>query len=342
MSRSINVRFVTGVGAGGIGLVVAGMAALALSSAPDAPGIADIQFGERGSQARIAVICDDACIAMKRTTTEFALQGAAAHWSLDLSSRSRFVSGVSARPDGAETSAIAIMTRIPVEYSNTKACKVAGRAAVCIDLFFTEAGDAPSVKQEIAARSASKKTAAVDASGAPPLRETATERYNRFAALSPPERLAQPAPARLATLRPVRETLQEIARQEAAESKQPAPQEITPFGFAERAEWILGKSLNVTTCAQARTILQNDPWALDSMVSVGFCAAVDGDLEGADDILSRLLEYTPDNYAANVGRALIAAEVGEKGVARNYFQRALNALPPIEESNRIVQAMNAL
>ena len=54
------------------------------------------------------------------------------------------------------------------------------------------------------------------------------------------------------------------------------------------------------------------------------------------------LEFTPDNYEALVGRAVIAEQAEERGVARKYYQDALNALPPIEESNRIVEAMAAL
>ena len=84
------------------------------------------------------------------------------------------------------------------------------------------------------------------------------------------------------------------------------------------------------------------PGALDAMIDVGFCKASAGDIEEADRLFTRLLAYTPDNYEALVGRALIAVENGETGDARKYFQDALNALPPIEESDLIVDAMQSL
>ena len=78
------------------------------------------------------------------------------------------------------------------------------------------------------------------------------------------------------------------------------------------------------------------------MTNVGLCEASAGKVEEGEAILARLLEYTPDNYEAHVGRALIALAAGEKSVARLYFQNALDAPPPIQESTRIVEAMRAL
>jgi len=114
------------------------------------------------------------------------------------------------------------------------------------------------------------------------------------------------------------------------------------FDFAEQVEKILAKNLEVGACEGAKARLRDDAWALDAMIDAGLCKAAKGDLEAAETDLKRLLSYTPDNYEALVGRALIAAKAGEKSVARKYFQDALNALPPIEESNRIVEAMDAL
>ena len=112
--------------------------------------------------------------------------------------------------------------------------------------------------------------------------------------------------------------------------------------IGETAGTILGRSFGPAECEGAKARLRTDAWALDAMVDVGFCTAVAGDLEAADGLFSRLLAYTPDNYEALVGRALIAAKAGEKSVARKYYQDALNAAPPIEESDRIVDAMAEL
>ncbi|MEO0880564.1 MAG: hypothetical protein AAFY22_12740 [Pseudomonadota bacterium] len=114
------------------------------------------------------------------------------------------------------------------------------------------------------------------------------------------------------------------------------------FVFRERVADILGREFGAAQCEAARSRLDADAWALDAMVNVGLCMAADGEAAEADALLARLLSYTPDNYEALVGRALIAAEAGETGAAKRYFQEALNALPPIEESNRILFAMRSL
>ena len=79
------------------------------------------------------------------------------------------------------------------------------------------------------------------------------------------------------------------------------------------------------------------PWWMSDL-----CSAARGDVVEADATLARLLEYTPDNYQALVGRAVIAELADEKNVAKKYYQDALNAPPPIAESTRIVEAMSAL
>ena len=121
----------------------------------------------------------------------------------------------------------------------------------------------------------------------------------------------------------------------------PAPAKKT-LNYAAEIKALLGKNLSPGFCASARATLQSDPWALQSMVDVGLCEAAAGNVEQADATLARLLEYTPDNYEAFVGRALIALQAGEKSVARRYFQSALNAPPPMAESSAIVAAMQAL
>ena len=114
------------------------------------------------------------------------------------------------------------------------------------------------------------------------------------------------------------------------------------FSLKEQAKTILGKSLDIGACAGAQAKLNQDAWALNAMIDVGFCKAAAGDLEEADRLFTRLLAYTPDNYEALVGRALIAIDQGELDDARKFFQDSLNALPPIKESDLIVEAMARL
>ncbi|MEO0398626.1 MAG: hypothetical protein AAF224_04290 [Pseudomonadota bacterium] len=105
---------------------------------------------------------------------------------------------------------------------------------------------------------------------------------------------------------------------------------------------ILGMSIDADACDEARARLLADAWALEAMVDVGFCKAAGGETASADADFERLLAYTPDNYRALVGRALIAAGRGDAATAERFFQDALNALPPMEESDRIVAAMRRL
>ena len=320
-------------------LAAAGMAAVALSATPGAPGLVDVQVGERGNQTRIALLCVTACNIEKRSNTEFVLHGVGADLALDLSARSKFVSTFTAVPKSGG-SLVRVNVNKAVEYANTKTCTVGGRAAACIDLFFASGDPAGEINGQGAT---TPESAAYqdppEKSAKPTLREGAVERLNNYAQVTPPERLKTPPVATLAKLRPA-PGLVEVGKP-AIRTRDPI-RPAAGLNYAARVRSLLGKELSPAYCNNAQATLQADPWALGAMVDVGLCTAARGDVAEAEEILSRLLEYTPDNYEAHVGRALIAADAGEKSVARKYFQDALNTPPPIEESNRIVQAMNAL
>jgi hypothetical protein len=343
-------------------LAAAGMAAVALTAAPDSPlriHLDDVQVGERGNQTRIALICDSPCVLEKRGAREFLLRGVDASLELDLSSRTQNVAMLFARPTD-EGALLSVSTVGVIEYANTKNCRIGDRVAACIDLFFDSSVPppvaaiktpvkkvaraprlrAPRLKDSVTPKPAIAK---ISATPRPALREGAPERMAVFARLTPPERLAPPRGAILAKVQPIEKMIEirkPTVRTPAAETE--APLAPAPFDFNGRVAVILRKELTPIHCTTAEATLQADAWALDAMVDTGLCAAARGDVVEADAMLARLLEYTPDNYEALVGRALIAVQADEKGVARKYFQDALNALPPIEEFNRIVEAMAAL
>ena len=143
--------------------------------------------------------------------------------------------------------------------------------------------------------------------------------------IAPPERLAPPA-------RKIQSTLKQ--RVSAPAAKSPAR-----FDFAREMTAIVGKNSDPATCEGAAARLTADAWALGAMVDVAYCKAAAGALDAADDDFTRLLAYTPDNYEALVGRGLIAYARGERTRGVDFMQEALNALPPIAESNRIAAAM---
>lgn len=401
----------------GLALAQGGPGASVMASPAEAPGLDDVQIGERGDRTRIALICEDECSLAKRSDSEFLLRGANADLMLELGEHSRNVAGLTAISAGGG-SLVKVSAAREIDYADAKACVVSGRQAACIDLFFKpESGDkstlaaktaaaatptraGPSPKRAAPAEASKAETphegaaavaprpalraepqtgastqdqyapvrkvagvkapvlreppgvnATSDASnaspavaaGTPALRDGGPERLFRFAAQTSPERLAPPQGVTLAKIQPAGEPFRPAkAFQGGAVRLKPASASLPALSVDQQILTILGKDLTPAYCARARTILNSDPWALNAMGDIGLCALVEGKAEEAEAILSRLLEYTPDHYEAHVGRALIAAQAGERGVARKYYQDALNALPPIEESNRIVAAMDAL
>jgi tetratricopeptide (TPR) repeat protein len=175
----------------------------------------------------------------------------------------------------------------------------------------------------------------------PALRDDPAEGVLYLPQFAPPERFVPPAPERNAS------ALKELS--ESLDVGRPALLTIdsakalgdgAAFDFMTEAAEILGKSFDIGACEGAKQRLAADAWALDAMIDYAFCKAADGALEEADADFERLLAYTPDNYEALVGRGLIAIAQGEREGGMEFFQEALNALPPIAESDRIVAAMD--
>ena len=249
-----------------------------------------------------------------------------------------------------------------LEKTTSTPCAVGGQAATCLDLYFADptvssaqaAPDQPKqqasidqaerAKAELAAASSDDAPDAPAAqlagpSEAPGLRETSAERLHAFAKLSPPERLAPPEIPILAKIQPIEESI--TVGTPTLRQTEPLVAPVKA-DYAARVEILLDKKLSTAYCNNAAATLQADAWALGAMVDMGLCAAARGDVVEGESILSRLLEYTPDNYEALVGRALIAEYAGERGAALRYYQDALDAPPPVEESTRIVEAMALL
>ncbi len=327
----------------------------------------DVQVGESGNLMRVALICRTDCRVGARAGGAFFLPEIVAALDIDLKGRTKIAEALAFKPV-AGGSALEIKASAAVNKASIKPCLIDGLAASCIDIEFgaarvQAAANAPSaapnaapslapkpakaetaLRENPSANAQAASTPKAPASERPALRETTGEERLVFARFAAPERLTPPEVA----------PSQQSAPQQASiirERNEPRPilREDRAAAFigsdidiASEAEAILGKRLGVAECGGAQARLRADAWALDAMVEVGFCEASSGALEKADGVFSRLLAYTPDNYEALVGRALIAAKTGERAVARRYYQDALNALPPIEESNRIVAAMARL
>lgn len=321
-----------------IAFAAAGAAAQGLAGLGGAANaISDVQIGERGKLMRVVIVCREECRVGARASGVYFVPGIGEDLEVDLSGRAENAQRLTFRAEsgGAELS---VKSRKPIVASSIKRCAVDGAPASCIDIEFAD---------RVSAR-APDAPPQPPADGVPPmlghigptLREAPDERKLVFARLAPPERFAPPplpGPPAADANSPSNEGPRLIL-----ESRKAAALIGSGVDIGAEAAQILGREFSPSECASADARLKADAWALDAMVDLGFCEAMRGNLAAAEGVFERLLAYTPDNYEALVGRALIAARKGDRVEAEARFQEALNALPPIAESDRIVAAMARL
>lgn len=315
-------------------LGVAALAAFAIDQAAAGGTVEDIQIGEAGSLARIALVCRGRCDIQADGAGGFFIVNVQETLDLDLSERSRLISRLTLTPDKGG-SALALSLRRPINEASVITCESDSGPADCIELRFEPAGEElaaaptkPALRAEapVPIRAAEKPPfigkLSLAPSPAPSLRDGPEAAVFTLPEFMPPERLAPAAS-------PAAGGAASISN---AASKR-------AFSFKGEATAILGKSFADDDCEKARLRLAADAWALDSMIDLAFCKAGAGLYDEADADLARLLAYTPDNYEALVGRGLIALAREDRESGMKHLQDALNALPPIAESDRIVAAM---
>jgi hypothetical protein len=313
-------------------LGVAALAAFAIDQAAAGGTVEDIQIGEAGSLARIALICRGRCEIQADGAGGFFIVNVQETLDLDLSERSRLISRLTLTPDKGG-SALALSLRRPINEASVITCQSDSGPADCIELRFEPAGEEmaaapakPTLRAEAApAQRAEEKPPFIgklSLAPAPSLRDGPEATVFTLPEFLPPERLLPAAPAAADGAARISNTTGKSA-----------------FSFRREATAILGKSFADDDCEKARLRLAADAWALDSMIDLAFCKAGAGLYDEADADLARLLAYTPDNYEALVGRGLIALAREDRESGMKYLQDALNALPPIAESDRIVAAM---
>lgn len=310
-----------------------------------APSLEDVQIGEKGRILRVALICSTRCEIAPDQAEAFRILGVDADLDVDLSARSALASRLTIVSAGAG-SVLKIDAKARIDAAKIIDCRSDSGPAPCVEFRFAEKAAAPPAGapappelrsgNEDAAGLSEKKDlpfiGTLTLAPRPVLRDApGLPQLPQFA---PPERLAPPSgaagdmPAALVG----RPSFIAVDRAEAL-GERPG------FDFKAEAGEILGKSFSVGACEGARARLLSDAWALQAMIDAAFCKAADGALEEADADFARLLAYTPDNYEALVGRGLIAIAAGERARGHRLLQDALNALPPIAESDRIVAAM---
>lgn len=335
-------------------LAVLAVPAFGAAAAAD-NAVVDVRVGEKGALLRVAVLCRNACEIVPRAAGVWFLPGVASSLAVDLARRSRHATGVVFTPaEGG--SIVKIFSKTAPASAAARPCALDGEIAACIDLAFS-AAERDAARPAPIVRFAAREEGAREAP-APVVRVAMREHVETQpkrpafrdpkigeARFAPPERFEPPKfvprqppeEARIVPATALAPTARPILRADRAASL------AAPSVDIPRAAYdILGRRLGVAECESAQARLRGDAWALDAMVDVGFCAAAAGRLDEADGVFVRLLDYTPDNYAALVGRALVAAKSGDRSIARKYFQDALNVPPPMEESSRIVAAMSGL
>lgn len=353
-----------------------GVSALA-ATIPVKQRLDDIQIGEAGAVVRVALICPGRCDVApsvdKATIGSFVLRGIAKDLDIDLSGHGGLAERLQLKPiDGG--SLITLVADAGLNSARVIDCSTESGPARCVEFRFDRTGartvlsappsaatpapasaaprpkparrpalspttviqplQAPEATPGLRSEAAPEKAAEIPFIGAivleekTPLREGAEERL-LVPDFAPPERLSPP---RAAPAPEIATTLNERAAA-------PAPKPGQSFDFAREMAAILGKTNDVGTCEGAAARLSADAWALDAMVDAAFCKAAAGRTEDADADFARLLAYTPDNHEALVGRGLIALQRGERVRGLDFLQEALNALPPLAESDRIAEAM---
>lgn len=321
-------------------LFLSGAIALALSGPALAEeearqnAVVDVQVGEKGDLMRVAIVCRQACGLVAKSGERFRLNGVSSSLKINLAGRVKNAKSLAFSPSEGGSDLVIASTKA-VHRVAARPCRIGGDDASCIDIEY--GGEHVRARPLRDAASSPPVRAAI-----PPPARAFRDPDIRTAALAPPERLSPPPaiPPHAAPITPSVATLP--TRKPIIDPDRAAALFGPHIDIRQETQAILGRNLGVAECAGAEARLRADAWALDAMVDVGFCRAAQGRLDDADALFIRLLDYTPDNYAALVGRALIAAKSGDKSIARKYFQDALNVPPPIDESNRIVAAMNGL
>lgn len=338
---------------------------------PEKQRLEDLLIGSDGAIVRVAVLCRISCeitaSGEASSVGSFRIEGVQKNLDIDLTGHGGVAERLRLRPvEGGSLLTVTAPARLNA--ARVIDCATESGPARCVEFRFDSSVQAvaaperlaqPPVaaaravgapKPKVSARQAAPPAAVKDDAPAPGLRSEAAPPENipflgaaivdvdarlrdapdaRLAIpdFAPPERLAPPPPPR--------------ANQSALKERisTPAPRSPARVNIARDMAAILGKRNDPATCEGASARLSADAWALGAMVDLAFCKAASGALEDADDDFTRLLAYTPDNYEALVGRGLIALARGDRSRGLDFLQEALNALPPIAESDRIAAAM---
>ncbi|MEL6359554.1 MAG: hypothetical protein AAFR21_00610 [Pseudomonadota bacterium] len=317
--------------------------------------LVDFLVAEDEKSLTLAFLCVSDCSARQDELNRTLIDGVSTDFFIDLSGRNKMLDSIRLTNEQQGYSVLTVMSGVQLTVDPLKTCETRFGNAACVQV--------RALDDEVSAIATERAPALAEGESLPiigslrPIPESASPNPESSGELlSEPERFVPPSDlARPKAVTPVvgssndaRASLRTVSTVPTVQAEQDgiatraAAIVAASFDLRTEIETILGRPFTNTSCQEANQLLQEDAWALNAMVELAFCKAIDGDLIGAEQDFSRLLTYTPDNYEALVGRALLESEKGNVTGAVAFFQDALDALPPIEESDRIVAAMNRL
>ena len=333
--------------------------------------VKDIQLGEKNSITRIALVCEPRCEIEQSVNSEalFLIKNIAANLTIDMRKRSKNINFLKLSPiDDQSTSEFKIpspsghagSSLLSVELNKTlstatvKECTIEGVPTSCIDFRFRQKSDkgeiieekiisADTYRQEVTLKV--PDIAQLGLRNGSQLEQSATSNIQIEDPILQPGGLREGngADQNSHAAVPVR-----VSLPESLSNRQLSPPSIlrplatqkvlSRVDFREQAETITARRFDSENCLSAQSQLQEDAWALEAMLIIGFCEATKGDFEEAESIFKRLALQQPQNYEIMIGRGLVATINQEISVGRKFFSDALAQDPP----RNVIEAIEGL
>ena len=333
--------------------------------------VKDIQLGEKNSITRIALVCEPRCEIEQSVNSEalFLIKNIAANLTIDMRKRSKNINFLKLSPiddqsasefkipspsGHAGSSLLSVELNKTLSTATVKECTIEGVPTSCIDFRFRQKSDkgeiieekiisADTYRQEVTLKV--PDIAQLGLRNGSQLEQSATSNIQIEDPILQPGGLREGngADQNSHAAVPVR-----VSLPESLSNRQLSPPSIlrplatqkvlSRVDFREQAETITARRFDSENCLSAQSQLQEDAWALEAMLIIGFCEATKGDFEEAESIFKRLALQQPQNYEIMIGRGLVATINQEISVGRKFFSDALAQDPP----RNVIEAIEGL
>lgn len=331
----------------------------------------DIQLGEKNNISRIVLVCEPNCEIEQSATrgTVFLIKNTAANLTIDMSKRSKNINLLKLSPiddlnvsefkipspsGPAESSLLTVELNKTLSTAIVKECAIEGVPTSCIDFRFKQKSEKDEIIEEKVVSADTYRqevTLKVPDIAQLGLRNGSQVEQSASANIQIEDPILQPGGLREGNSAdqtshaavPVR-----VSLPESLSNRQLSPPSIlrplatqkvlSRVDFREQAETITARRFDSENCLSAQSQLEEDAWALEAMLIIGFCEATKGDFEEAESIFKRLALQQPQNYEIMIGRGLVATINQEISVGRKFFSDALAQDPP----RNVIEALEGL